>query len=373
MDKGVISLLSQLQTEGERKIFWVIQKHDGISRTEIAELTGLTSSAVTQIVKRLIEMDLVAETETPNTRSVGRNRINVVVSGHQYCSLGIVMRRWDVQWVVTRLDGQLLYTTETLLTGSARENVAATLTQVNGWLSQSGRELVSVGIGIPTFATKSIPIPEFLDSVREQWQVPYVTSSNACYAAFAEERTVVDSSPHSFLYVFAGGGIGGAVVRRRPLGELPDIHVVEAGHVGIDPQGEPCICGNRGCVELSASPIALARAAGIRSLSPTKSELCRVPESLTVKATQDFTYGLTSIANVLDVSDVILGGYDEPVLRHLYGRLPQLMNGHITPSGEPLFIRFSNLGLQAAAVGAAVGAIHGFGVPVSTPLVANQH
>ena len=332
--------------------------------------TGLTSSAVTQIVKRLIAADLVGEFETQGTKSPGRNRVNVALTGHGLCSLGLIVRRHDVLWAICTLDGTPLAVQETALAGnSAADRLDLTLSSLQEEIQRSGRRLVAAGIGLPTFSGTRLQKKEYLAEIRTRLGVPCQTSNNSTYPALQEERTFLGQRPPAFLFVFAGGGIGGAVVRRRPNGELPDIHVVEVGHVGIDPEGAPCICGNRGCVEMSVSPVALARQAGIPSTGPADEDLLQIPEALTGEATDRLAYALASIANVLDVSHVVVGGYGEAVLRHLYGRLPERLRGSVTPGGEPVTVRFSSMGRRSCVVGAAVGALHDFGEPVTQTLV----
>ena len=56
-----------------------------------------------------------------------------------------------------------------------------------------------------------------------------------------------------FVYVSLDLGIGGAIVSQGRIMHGVAGAAGEFGHMTIDPQGDLCRCGNRGCWELYAS------------------------------------------------------------------------------------------------------------------------
>ncbi len=68
----------------------------------------------------------------------------------------------------------------------------------------------------------------------------------------------------SLLYVTVSTGVGGGWVIDGKIFSGADGLAGEIGHTIVDPQGPPCICGRRGCVEMMACGPAIARAARAR-------------------------------------------------------------------------------------------------------------
>uniref|UniRef100_UPI0015F0C845 ROK family protein n=1 Tax=Streptomyces phytophilus TaxID=722715 RepID=UPI0015F0C845 len=67
----------------------------------------------------------------------------------------------------------------------------------------------------------------------------------------------------NFLHVSAEIGIGAAVVMDGELLRGAHGFAGELGHVPVRPQGRPCVCGGRGCLEQYAGEEAVLRASGI--------------------------------------------------------------------------------------------------------------
>jgi glucokinase len=112
-----------------------------------------------------------------------------------------------------------------------------------------------VVLGIPTLpGWVDIPIVEWL---REALALPVTLENDGVAAAIGEWRFGAGRGLRDFVYVTVSTGIGGGVIadghvlrgRRRLAAHL--------GHMTILPQGEVCLCGNRGCWEAQASGTAL--------------------------------------------------------------------------------------------------------------------
>ncbi|MFF3487391.1 ROK family protein [Streptomyces sp. NPDC002701] len=72
------------------------------------------------------------------------------------------------------------------------------------------------------------------------------------------------------LYLGVGTGVGGGLVLRGELCPGPDRGSFEIGHTVVEPDGPPCVCGRRGCLQAIASgPATLRRAARLRGSEVT--------------------------------------------------------------------------------------------------------
>lgn len=370
-----------VQTPGESAIFRCIRRQAGISRVELSAQTGLTSAAVTQIVKRLMNAGLVEETSERYPAiggTGGRLRIGLRVSADQFRALGITVRRFDLLWGLVTLSGQLECSWRTPIDDKRpwRDDMVRTMQEIRQYGDQKKIEIVATGIGFPTFRLPWSTAGDVTHLITHHFASGRVyTGHNGSYAALAEDWLSTDTRKvRNWLYVFLGAGIGGAVVEGRNASTLvPRISSVEAGHVGIDPKGPPCFCGNRGCVELIASPLALANQAHL-DLSSGFAALTQIGREVKQDASRALGYGLLSIVNILDLETIIMGGQDGDIIEDVYGGVREFLRCHVTPSQRSLDVRVSTLGEYSGVVGAALGALDQVGqevVAVSTDLLSH--
>jgi glucokinase len=139
------------------------------------------------------------------------------------------------------------------------------------------REIVAVGIGVagwinadrsevlfaPNLPLRNSPLREL---VAEKVARPVVVENDANVAAWAEFRFgAARSATDSMALVTIGTGIGGGLVVRGRLVRGAYGMAGEPGHMRVVPDGLPCPCGRRGCLERYASGNALARIARERA------------------------------------------------------------------------------------------------------------
>lgn len=62
-----------------------------------------------------------------------------------------------------------------------------------------------------------------------------------------------------FVYIGVGSGLGAGIITNGQLITGADWYAADVGHLSIDPDGEACVCGGRGCAELVASGPGLVR------------------------------------------------------------------------------------------------------------------
>jgi len=95
-----------------------------------------------------------------------------------------------------------------------------------------------------------VPLAERL-SQRLGLEVVVVNDANAI--AWGEAVFGAGRCFDSFLAVTLGTGVGGGLVLQRRLWTGADGSAGEVGHIMVEPEGRPCGCGSRGCLEQYAS------------------------------------------------------------------------------------------------------------------------
>lgn len=147
---------------------------------------------------------------------------------------------------------------------------------------RSGTVLLASNLG-----WKDVPLKEYLSRGLGGVRVEVDKDTNA--AALAEARLGAGRTFDHLLYVTAGTGIGGGIILNGTLYRGATGGAGDIGHVVVDPDGPPCGCGDRGCVEVFASGggiVARARDALADGL-PGAASSSMVAKNLTAQAVFD--------------------------------------------------------------------------------------
>ena len=148
--------------------------------------------------------------------------------------------------------------------------VADTLLAVLSGSPYQKRDLAAVGIGCPgtvedasgtvLYANNldwvNVPVAAWLE---EDTGLPVAVGNDANAAALGEALYGCAKGAHSAVILTLGTGVGGGVVLNGKLWTGFNGAASELGHIVVDPAGELCTCGQRGCLEAHASATALLR------------------------------------------------------------------------------------------------------------------
>jgi len=83
--------------------------------------------------------------------------------------------------------------------------------------------------------------------------VPFRIGNDANMAAFGEYRHGAGRGVRSLVLLTVGTGIGSGLILDGKLWEGEGGYAGELGHITVNPEGDPCPCGGRGCLETEAS------------------------------------------------------------------------------------------------------------------------
>lgn len=143
--------------------------------------------------------------------------------------------------------------------------------------------------------------------------------NDANAAAVGEGWLGAGRTQRDFLLVTLGTGVGGGLILSGALYSGPGGMAGEMGHVCIDPQGPPCGCGRRGCVEQYASATAAGRRArelglpaeepgDVVKLSAIARERAGPERDLCRAIGRDLGRGLAMAVTLLDLRCFVVGG-----------------------------------------------------------------
>ncbi|MHB1585845.1 MAG: ROK family protein [Acidiferrobacteraceae bacterium] len=118
--------------------------------------------------------------------------------------------------------------------------------------------------------------------------------------------------------VIMGTGVGGGIAIRGRVHEGPQRIAGEWGHNPLEPDGPPCYCGRRGCVETFLSGAGLVREYGLQSGADRALDAASIAaradrgepaaEAALHRFLSRFGRALASVINILDPHVVVLGG-----------------------------------------------------------------
>jgi len=357
-----------------------------ISRADIARLTGLSRSTITEIVSELLPTGLVRELGAGPSRG-GRPPIVLEFDDNAARILGIEMGAAHVAVALTDLRGEVLawqhsaHAVRDDPVGTRAEIarlVAACLAQVPG----ARRRLLGLGIAVPAPVDPRHPdrlsglvLPEWhgrsgFRALASRLRVPLFVDNDANLGALAEHWWGAGRGIDDFAYVKLATGVGSGHFVRGDVYRGATGVAGEIGHMAIDPHGKPCVCGLRGCLAtFVGAPALVARAEELLPRHP-RSRLARAAptiESIEDAALAGDALGLQivreaaghlgiAIAGLLNLMNprlVILGGGLARLGDLLLDPLRDVVrNRTLVSSLAAAEVRTSELGPRSIAIGA---------------------
>jgi glucokinase len=107
---------------------------------------------------------------------------------------------------------------------------------------------------------KEAPLTEEI-SRRIDGSLPLWVQKDANLNALGEYYFGAGQGCNDFIYIGVGSGLGAGIISSGHLITGGGWYAADVGHLSLDPQGPPCVCGGHGCAELVASGPGLVRVA----------------------------------------------------------------------------------------------------------------
>ncbi len=143
--------------------------------------------------------------------------------------------------------------------------------------------LVGIGVAVPGFIalekgvvlnSNNIPALEnfpIRDELSERLNAPVILENDANAAALGEKWIGAGREFSDLVMLTLGSGVGGGIISNGKVLRGYLGMAGEFGHLTVVPNGNPCGCGNRGCVEKHASATAITAMARLLGLGDAMS------------------------------------------------------------------------------------------------------
>lgn len=310
----------------------ILANPGAINRAGIAAQTGISRATMSRLVDELIATDLVEESDD-KLATGGRGRPTSVLSpaSGTVIALGLQVNISVLGAYLVDLSGNVLAreTQDGDFSGSDPQTILRKLARMGRRVLHAGREEGTVFLGsalalpglvsgdtlvtAPNLGWKNIPFDELTHPLHDLHVTLIANEADLAAFAVAHPRPGVPEGPASFIYVSGEVGIGGGlVINHQPLSGAHGWSG-EIGHICVEPQGNVCSCGARGCLETIAGLKALCRAAGLedessaRELTQLAGHSAKAQDAL-ANAGHALGQALAGVVNTVDISQVYLGG-----------------------------------------------------------------
>lgn len=257
-----------IQKLNRLKVLNYIRRNPGVARPIVARETGLSVASLTNITSYLLDKGLIAESGVEKAERVGRKSTLLRFCAEAYGLICIFIGVDSVNVSYTDLEGRIITGIRVNVSDMqpdkvvelVSENVASIVSEhgrdsvlgigvvVTGMVLEDSRFVASASLKWKEFDLKTIleektGIPVFIDNVSFLKAVWYF-----CCANRIEKKNM--------LLVDLENGIGASQFYH---GEINRAMFGEIGHTTVEKDGEPCFCGNRGCLEKMCSEQRLIR------------------------------------------------------------------------------------------------------------------
>jgi predicted NBD/HSP70 family sugar kinase len=383
-------------SQTERNILQIIRRRGQLSRADLSRLSGLSPTTILDATSTFKAMRLI-EVSQSESRG-GRRPMRIKLRDDLAHALGIDLGTNFVRAVVTDMNGTIVSSHKaerepfnySRLKVPDIEGVAATaLVKAR----KRKEDLAVIGIGITGFINEAEKKCLFLNKVPEWTDFPvadhyarvfgnpHIAVKDSVNAmAFAEKQLGSCRDEENFVYIAIGMGLGSSIyVNARPLMSRYGISG-EIGHIDISQNESICCCGNRGCLESSASGWAVVKrckealdtgvVSSLNSVTDTMNLTVKdiidaahtgdkLSTSLIRESAREIAIGISVMINILNPNKIVLSGGIVRGAGDLFlAPLKAEVHAHVLPwLQKNIEFSLSGLGEYDSATGSALVAL----------------
>ncbi|MEU4232616.1 ROK family transcriptional regulator [Nonomuraea sp. NPDC026600] len=369
------------------------RRPEGITRSELAALTGLSGMTVTKVCRRLLDAGLVDEHGT-RTSGPGKPPAVVKLNPSGGFAIGVHIDPAAVTYVLVDLSGTVRdhSRTGTPTAGDPSAVIDEMANAIEALIVGSAVDRSRIlGIGIASPGPVNVDEGVLLNppmmpnwyrvalrrSLAEATGLPVLLEKDATAAVVAELWFAVPGSSRDFAFMYYGTGLGTGLSVAGEVVRGVSSNAGDAGHITVDPDGPVCACGRRGCVGYITVPRALVERAvldGVLSAAEAGdlddtvdvdaafSRLAALaaagrPEAraILIDVARSLARAIVVIVNLLDIDEVIFGGpFWARISPVILDALPDAVRDDpaLVPP-HPIRFAQSAIPVDVAAVGAA--------------------
>lgn len=370
-----------------------IRADEPTSRAQIAKETRLTPPTIGHIVKELIDEGIVRESDQATSHR-GRKPTMLMINKEAFFIIGVDAGPKTINCILTDLSGKVIErSTFAMQRSVSNESFMATMkkgiqavienTSVSSNIAGIGIAMhgvvdVDAGISViaPNLNLKNVPLKAELEKA---FGLTVKVENDARAMALGESWFGKHGNLNNMLAINIGHGVGAGIILNGKLYHGAMDIAGEIGHMMIDPNGDICECGNRGCLQTLITGNAIGRRAS-KEVKPIPAQLKKETKYSTeglknelsgeevyrlavsgdkhYKAVLEETgkmigMGLTNLIHVINPELIVLGGGVTKSKEFLFPQVQQSIEKHsLTSEAKQTKVVISDFGDDATLLGA---------------------
>jgi N-acetylglucosamine repressor len=304
-------------------VLQTIFAHDSVSRAEVARVTNLTRTTVSEIVSGLLTEGLVEEIGRGESIG-GKSPILLSVAADSRYVIGLNLAQDKFIGAIVNLRGEIREIIEAPVQDNNGQKALDLVFQVIDQLLKTRmKPIVGIGVGTPGLVNtregivlnavnldwRDLPLGHLLE---KKYKVPVSILNDSQATAIGEFVYGGEhASDENLIVINVKHGIGSGILINGRLFQGDGGGAGEIGHVVVQGNSEICRCGKRGCLETVASVSAVLRQLKTDSLEDAR-QAFESGDAHTVQvvdnAARHLGVFLANLIGTLNIQKIVLTG-----------------------------------------------------------------
>lgn len=263
----------QIKEQNRNLVLKILFERTSTSRAEIARISHLTRTTVSEIINGLLEAGLVNEIGTGSSIG-GKSPILLSLMPDSRHLIALDLAQNSFSGAVVNLRGQIRELFSQPIQGSNGEKALQVAYEIiDRLIEHSHQSLVGISLATPGLVNtregtvinavnmdwRNFPLGPLL---QERYHLPIYVLNDCQAAAMGEYQYGKYPADANLIVVRVGRGIGAGIIINGEIFHGDSGYAGEIGHVVcVHGEGLPCRCGNFGCLETVASTTSLVQIA----------------------------------------------------------------------------------------------------------------
>lgn len=253
-----------MKKQNKLTVFEMIKQRHPISRTTIAQQTGMSPTTVSRIVGELSDQGYLQVSDQVSA-GLGRKSTLLGIADNSVLSVGVELDRTVMNVGIVNLQSKLVSSRR--YSRKPDEPVETTLLRIRDAINElmdqenvDRTRIVGVGVGLPGIVNNDEGIVVF--SVQLAWKnvqlaerlkqltgFEIAVDNELKVKALAEHVEGAAVGANRIALLGFGQGVGSAIILNGEIYRGAGNSAGEIGHTTVDPNGMMCECGKAGCLQ----------------------------------------------------------------------------------------------------------------------------
>ncbi|VWL85577.1 ROK family glucokinase [Oceanivirga miroungae] len=249
-------------SDNEYKVLDLILKNSKMSQVELSKNIGISKAAISKIVNKLKEQNIVSEILVNEIKKKGRPKQYLVINKLDKKIIGINFGKDYFEISLGNIKGELLKTRlKKFFLKKSMSIVNILLEELTLFLEEvKDFEIIGVGICInaivdskkgiiinhPYFRWENLNLVEIIES---RYKIPVVIDNNVRSILKAEIHFTQLKKYKDILYIYINDGIYSSIMINNKILVGKNMHSGQIAHYKpVNTDNKSCECGKRGCI-----------------------------------------------------------------------------------------------------------------------------